>query len=117
MIYVYLTVLGSFDTISQIFSGGEDVPVYAHGPGAQLVRGVFEQNYIAYIVSYAGCMGPAQIFNLKCPKANLATNEKQRALPSDRRTHKSSALSINLYNFKLYLICLLMCLYKYNLFK
>lgn len=46
--------------------GGEDVPVYATGPGSQLVRGTFEQNYIAYVLSYAGCMGPVGNWNQGC---------------------------------------------------
>ncbi|XP_061390574.1 alkaline phosphatase 4 [Musca vetustissima] len=46
--------------------GGEDVIVFANGPGASLVRGVFEQNYLAYIMSYAGCMGPAKDFDGTC---------------------------------------------------
>lgn len=37
--------------------GGEDVPVYATGPWAHLLSGVFEQNYIAHVVGYAGCIG------------------------------------------------------------
>lgn len=46
--------------------GGEDVPVYATGPGSHLVRGAFEQNYIAYVMSYAGCMGPVGSWNYNC---------------------------------------------------
>uniref|UniRef100_A0A023EU01 Alkaline phosphatase n=1 Tax=Aedes albopictus TaxID=7160 RepID=A0A023EU01_AEDAL len=46
--------------------GGEDVAVFATGPGSSLVRGTFEQNYIAYVMSYAGCMGPAKRFNAEC---------------------------------------------------
>uniref|UniRef100_A0A2M4A9D2 Alkaline phosphatase n=1 Tax=Anopheles triannulatus TaxID=58253 RepID=A0A2M4A9D2_9DIPT len=46
--------------------GGEDVAVFASGPGASLVRGTFEQNYIAYVMSYAGCMGPAKRLNVAC---------------------------------------------------
>ncbi|XP_023299167.2 alkaline phosphatase 4 [Lucilia cuprina] len=46
--------------------GGEDVIVFAHGPGSSLVRGVFEQNYLAFIMSYAGCMGPAKTFDETC---------------------------------------------------
>lgn len=46
--------------------GGEDVPVYACGPGAQLIRGAFEQNYVAHVMSYVGCMGPAQRLNANC---------------------------------------------------
>ncbi|KAM7359705.1 alkaline phosphatase 4 [Cochliomyia hominivorax] len=46
--------------------GGEDVIVFASGPGSSLVRGVFEQNYLAFIMSYAGCMGPAKTFDNTC---------------------------------------------------
>ncbi|XP_037046823.1 alkaline phosphatase 4-like [Bradysia coprophila] len=46
--------------------GGEDVGVYAIGPGAELLRGTFEQNYIAYVMSYAGCMGPVRELNVAC---------------------------------------------------
>ncbi len=33
--------------------GGEDVPVYATGPGAELVRGVREQNYLYHVLARA----------------------------------------------------------------
>ncbi|XP_076676365.1 alkaline phosphatase 4-like [Andrena cerasifolii] len=35
--------------------GGEDVGVYAIGPYSHLIRGTFEQNYIAHVVAYAAC--------------------------------------------------------------
>ena len=53
--------------------GGEDVIVFAHGPGSSLVRGVFEQNYLAFIMSYAGCMGPAKNFDETCSKSGAVT--------------------------------------------
>ena len=34
--------------------GGDDVAVYARGPGAQLIRGVMEQNYIFHVMDAAG---------------------------------------------------------------
>jgi len=37
---------------------GEDVPVYSRGPHANLLSGVFEQNYIAHAICYAACIGP-----------------------------------------------------------
>lgn len=37
---------------------GEDVPVYSRGPQANLLSGVFEQNYIAHAICYAACIGP-----------------------------------------------------------
>lgn len=46
--------------------GGEDVIVFANGPGSSLVRGVFEQNYLAYVMSYAACMGPAKDLDSTC---------------------------------------------------
>lgn len=47
---------------------GEDVAVFAKGPGSHLIRGVFEQNYIAHVVSYAGCLGPHRKTNPYCSK-------------------------------------------------
>ncbi|XP_073816330.1 alkaline phosphatase 4 [Musca autumnalis] len=52
--------------------GGEDVVVFANGPGSSLVRGVFEQNYLAYVMSYAGCMGPAKDFDETCRRSSSA---------------------------------------------
>lgn len=46
--------------------GGEEVGVYASGPGSNLIRGVFDQNYIAFVMSYAGCMGPAKYTDNSC---------------------------------------------------
>lgn len=50
---------------------GEDVPVYAIGPGAELIRGTFEQNYIAYVMSYAGCLGPVGELNEACSGSGM----------------------------------------------
>lgn len=36
----------------------EDVGVYAIGPQAHLFSGVYEQNYIAHVLTYATCLGP-----------------------------------------------------------
>ncbi|XP_055677789.1 alkaline phosphatase 4 [Lutzomyia longipalpis] len=47
---------------------GEDVPVYATGPGSDLIYGVFEQNYIAHVVGFATCMGPTKHLNEDCHK-------------------------------------------------
>nr|CAD7262122.1 unnamed protein product [Timema shepardi] len=40
--------------------GGEDVPVFARGPFAHLLAGVYEQSYIAHAIGYAACIGPSQ---------------------------------------------------------
>uniref|UniRef100_A0A6B2E4V7 Alkaline phosphatase n=1 Tax=Phlebotomus kandelakii TaxID=1109342 RepID=A0A6B2E4V7_9DIPT len=50
---------------------GEDVPVYATGPGSHLIYGVFEQNYIAHVVGFATCMGPTKHLNEDCHKYKL----------------------------------------------
>lgn len=36
--------------------GGDDVGVFALGPQQQLFTGVYEQNSIPYIMSYAACI-------------------------------------------------------------
>ncbi|XP_069992201.1 alkaline phosphatase isoform X1 [Penaeus vannamei] len=36
--------------------GGEDVPVYAYGPGAHLFSGTIEQTYIAHAIAHAACI-------------------------------------------------------------
>ncbi|EGW09023.1 intestinal-type alkaline phosphatase 1 isoform X1 [Cricetulus griseus] len=38
--------------------GGEDVAIFARGPQAHLVHGVQEQNYIAHVMAFAGCLEP-----------------------------------------------------------
>ncbi|CAO2625295.1 Alkaline phosphatase, germ cell type [Lemmus lemmus] len=37
---------------------GEDVAIFARGPQAHLVHGVQEQNYIAHLMAFAGCLEP-----------------------------------------------------------
>lgn len=58
--------------------GGEDVGVYAIGPGSELIRGTFEQNYIAYVMSYAGCIGPVKDMNKLCNE-NYSQSSKSSA--------------------------------------
>ncbi|XP_056419204.1 intestinal-type alkaline phosphatase 1-like [Hyla sarda] len=38
--------------------GGEDVAIMAKGPFAHLFHGIHEQNYIAHVMAYAGCLEP-----------------------------------------------------------
>uniref|UniRef100_A0A803TYB8 alkaline phosphatase n=1 Tax=Anolis carolinensis TaxID=28377 RepID=A0A803TYB8_ANOCA len=38
--------------------GGEDVAIMAQGPMAHLFHGIQEQNYIAHVMAYAGCIEP-----------------------------------------------------------
>ncbi|XP_055379801.1 alkaline phosphatase 4-like [Condylostylus longicornis] len=71
--------------------GGEDVPVFAIGPGSNLIGGVFEQNYLAYVMSYAGCMGPAMNLDKSCMERSSSTQSKSSTL-----IISSSLLSITL---------------------
>ncbi|XP_053680172.1 alkaline phosphatase 4 [Anopheles nili] len=69
--------------------GGEDVVVFASGPGANLVRGTFEQNYIAYVMSYAGCMGPAKRLNLACDD-----DFQREATKASSASHQSASIML-----------------------
>ncbi|XP_069668782.1 alkaline phosphatase-like [Periplaneta americana] len=74
---------------------GEDVPVYSRGPHASLLSGVFEQNYIAHVISYAACIGPHATyctFSNKHPKSGAVT-KKSKDPKSVAATKKSSAQS------------------------
>lgn len=61
--------------------GGEEVGVYASGPGSNLIRGVFEQNYLAFVMSYISCIGPAKNFDDSCAtmakKAKSSSNKPE----------------------------------------
>ena len=50
---------------------GKDVAVFATGKGSNLIQGVFEQNYIAYCISYAACIGPVAHKNPSCTENNI----------------------------------------------
>ncbi|XP_053169044.1 intestinal-type alkaline phosphatase 1-like isoform X2 [Hemicordylus capensis] len=48
--------------------GGEDVAIMAQGPMAHLFHGIQEQNYIAHVMAYAGCITPYHE-HPECPEA------------------------------------------------
>ncbi|CAL4094222.1 unnamed protein product [Meganyctiphanes norvegica] len=48
--------------------GGEDVPIYAQGPGSHLFSGTVEQSYIAHAIAYAACIGDDNSHCEKPPK-------------------------------------------------
>lgn len=48
--------------------GGEDVAVYARGPWAHLLVGVFEQTVIPHVMSFAAKIGPGA--NITVDKSN-----------------------------------------------
>ncbi|XP_041118911.1 intestinal-type alkaline phosphatase-like [Polyodon spathula] len=53
--------------------GGEDVAILAKGPMAHLFHGVQEQNYIAHVMAYAGCIEPYVDCALEPPPGDSAT--------------------------------------------
>lgn len=66
--------------LSDAAHSGEDVAVFATGKGSNLVRGVFEQNYIAYCISYAACIGPVAHKNPQCHEINSKNESSQMKL-------------------------------------
>jgi len=60
--YMHQAMIGLSDAVHS----GEDVGVYGTGPGSELIQGVFEQNYVPYIISYAACIGPMRNRNPAC---------------------------------------------------
>ncbi|XP_034377602.1 intestinal-type alkaline phosphatase 1 [Arvicanthis niloticus] len=58
--------------------GGEDVAIFARGPQAHLVHGVQEQNYIAHVMAFAGCLEPYTDCGL-APPAGQTTNTNNAA--------------------------------------
>lgn len=73
--------------------GGEDVPVYANGAGSELIRGVFEQSYIAYAISYAACIGPAKSINSECDKSNQIEDKSAKLTYAEATQSKSTKSS------------------------
>jgi alkaline phosphatase len=60
--YKHSSMIGMSDAVHS----GEDVGVFATGPGSSLVQGVFEQSYIPYIISFSSCIGPLSHQNPAC---------------------------------------------------
>ncbi|XP_023229074.1 alkaline phosphatase, tissue-nonspecific isozyme-like [Centruroides sculpturatus] len=84
--------------------GGEDVPVYAHGPMSHLFRGVFEQTYIPHAMAYAACIGPEKDNCHTRMEAYIKRNEAcpPAELRSQAERHSSS------YSWIIILICTIM---------
>ncbi|XP_052049495.1 intestinal-type alkaline phosphatase [Apodemus sylvaticus] len=54
--------------------GGEDVAIFARGPQAHLLHGVQEQNYIAHVMAFAGCLEPYTDCGLAPPADESSPN-------------------------------------------
>ncbi|XP_066973442.1 alkaline phosphatase-like isoform X1 [Macrobrachium rosenbergii] len=66
--------------------GGEDVPVYAKGPGAHLFTGTVEQTYIAHAIAHAACMADDNTHCEKPPSDDACAAAPAPALtPTSRR--------------------------------
>ncbi len=77
--------------------GGEDVPVYAYGLKSHLFKGVIEQTYIPYAISYASCIGP---FKILC-KEHQNQNLRHRIMCLNNTQHivkEYSSDSCKIYN-------------------
>lgn len=72
--YMHRSLIAMEDSVHS----GEDVGVFATGPGSQLIQGVFEQSYIPYVISFASCIGPVSHKNPSCK--NLKPRSKGHSL-------------------------------------
>uniref|UniRef100_A0A8C8VK18 Alkaline phosphatase n=1 Tax=Pelusios castaneus TaxID=367368 RepID=A0A8C8VK18_9SAUR len=60
---------------------GEDVAIMAKGPMAHLFHGVQEQNYVAHVLAYAGCIEPYQT-GPECPSPSWRSGSLGPCQPS-----------------------------------
>ncbi|KFO30093.1 intestinal-type alkaline phosphatase [Fukomys damarensis] len=61
---------------------GEDVAVFARGPQAHLMHGVQEQNYIAHVMAFAGCLEPYTACGLPPPsRSSDQSDDRSSAAP------------------------------------
>lgn len=58
--------------------GGEDVSVYATGPMAHLLNGVYEQSFIADVMAYSACVGR---FTGACDEGDRTTSSAAATVP------------------------------------
>ncbi|PAA68686.1 hypothetical protein BOX15_Mlig021345g1 [Macrostomum lignano] len=69
--------------------GGEDVPVFARGPGSHLVQGVREQTHVAHVIMYSAHLGP------------YASSQRESFQPTVAPNIKSAIFVNAAYIFKL----------------
>ncbi|CAH6791889.1 Akp3 [Phodopus roborovskii] len=66
--------------------GGEDVAIFARGPQAHLVHGVQEQNYIAHVMAFAGCLEPYTDCGLAPPADDSSATAPSQTSRTTRQT-------------------------------
>ncbi|XP_066983168.1 alkaline phosphatase-like [Macrobrachium rosenbergii] len=74
--------------------GGEDVPVYAQGPGSYLFSGTVEQTYIPHAIAYASCISDDNTHCEKPPSDDAcasipASGQSQSHVPPPISVHHS----------------------------
>ena len=63
---------------------GEDVAVFSRGPMAHLLTGVKEQNFIAYVMAHAACIGPTDIPCDTGRDSNAQERGERDTIPKDK---------------------------------
>ncbi|GFS45792.1 alkaline phosphatase, tissue-nonspecific isozyme [Trichonephila inaurata madagascariensis] len=94
--------------------GGEDVPVYAHGPMAHLFRGVFEQTYVPHALAFASCIGPQRD---DCERRRQSYHRQLIECPSPHIVEEHAYSAANLETSRWYIVityCLSLLLMKYK---
>ena len=74
--------------------GGEDVAIFARGPQAHLLHGVQEQNYIAHVMAFAGCLEPYTDCGLAPPadESQTTTTTRQTTITTTTTTTTTTLL-------------------------
>ena len=63
---------------------GEDVAIFSRGPMAHLLTGVKEQNFIAYVMAHAACIGPNDIPCDTGRDSNAQERDERDTIPKDK---------------------------------
>ncbi|XP_031224137.1 intestinal-type alkaline phosphatase 1 [Mastomys coucha] len=72
--------------------GGEDVAIFARGPQAHLVHGVQEQNYIAHVMAFAGCLEPYTNCGLAPPSGQSSAITPGQATTTNNAARQANVL-------------------------
>ncbi|XP_060224768.1 intestinal-type alkaline phosphatase 1-like [Meriones unguiculatus] len=88
--------------------GGEDVAIFARGPQAHLVHGVHEQNYIAHVMAFAGCLEPYTDCGLAPPADQSGAVTPGHSTTRDEVTNSAAGQATVLLSLKLVISILLL---------
>lgn len=96
--------------------GGEDVPVYATGSMSHLVKGVVDQTYIPYAISFGLCIGP---FKLMCQdyfNQNNQLDQTNECLDKAPKLQLEATANFGLTKFTLSIHLFIFCFCIINFF-